>query len=101
MFAKSIVIFMLISVCVSSSTSAGSCVMFRFSIFLVSVKYTLFCFEFMRSIRTGVKIRIFLVPIAHWSGVGISSKSGRIPTTSGWLDSLVYPYTKMSGTVWS
>ena len=38
MFAKSIVIFMLIYVCGSSSTSAGSYVIFRFSIFLVSVK---------------------------------------------------------------
>ena len=99
MFTKSIVIFMLIYVRVSSSTSAGSYVIFRFSIFLVSVKYTLFCSEFMRSIRTGVKIRIFPIPIAHRSGVGISSKSGRIPTTSGWLDSLLYPYTKMSSTV--
>ena len=45
MFAKSIVIFMLTSVCVSSSTSAGSCVMSRFSIFLVSVKYALFLYK--------------------------------------------------------
>ena len=36
---------MLIYVCVSSSKSAGSYVIFRFSIFLVSVKYALFLFK--------------------------------------------------------
>ena len=36
---------MLIYVCVSSSKSAGSYVIFRFSIFLVSVKYALFLYK--------------------------------------------------------
>ena len=39
-------------------------------------------------ITTDVTIRIFPVPIEYWSGFGISSKIGRIPTRSEWLDSL-------------
>ena len=38
--------------------------------------------------RTDVKIGIFPIPIALWSGFVFSSKIGRIPTRSGCLDSL-------------
>ena len=41
-----------------------------------------------KNIRTDVKIGIFPIPIACWSGFGFSSKIGVIPTKSGWLDSL-------------
>ena len=100
MFAKSIVIFMLIYVYVSSSASAGSCVMFRFSIFLVSVKYTLFLYH-----KNSCEVSEQVSKLGFFLGShigresGFSKKNGKIPTTSGWLDSLLYPYTKMSSTV--
>ena len=103
MFTKSIVIFMLIYVRVSSSTSAGSYVIFRFSIFLVSVKYALFLYKHNKNscaVSEQVsKLGFFLFRSHIGRDSGFSSKNGKIPTTSGWLDSLLYPYTKLSCTV--
>ena len=101
MFSKSVVIFLLIYVCVSSSTSAGSYVIFRFSIFLVSVEYTLFLYH-KNSCEVSEQVPelgFFLFRSHIGRDSGFSSKNGKISTTSGWLDSLLYPYTKLSSTV--
>ena len=87
MFTKSIVIFMLIYVRVSSSTSAGSYVIFRFSIFLVSVKYALFLYKHHKNscaVSEQVsKLGFFLFRSHIGRDSGFLSKSGKISTISG------------------
>ena len=78
---------MLIYVRVSSSTSAGSYVIFRFSIFLVSVKYALFLYKHHKnscSVSEQVSKLVFFLFRSHIGrDSGFSSKNGKIPTTSG------------------
>ena len=89
MFTKSIVIFMLIYVRVSLSTSAGSYVIFRFSIFLVSVKYALFLYKHHKNscaVSEQVsKLGFFLFRSHIGRDSGYSSKNGKIPTKNAKL----------------
>ena len=80
MFNKSIVIFKLISICVTRYH-------FQLSV-LCLVSFYEYHKNSFENFRTDVKIGIFPIPIELWSGFGFSSKIGRIPTRSGCLDSL-------------
>ena len=39
--------------------------------------------------QTDVKIWIFPIPIAYWSGFGIFKQNRENPNDSGWLDNLL------------
>ena len=65
------------------------CGFWKFSRYHSHLSILLFCvILWFENFRTDVKIGIFPIPIALWSGFGFSSKIGRIPTRSGCLDSL-------------
>ena len=92
MFDKTIVIFMPIYVCVSSSTSARSrspCFVFFF--LDISFKYTLFLCKYHKNsydmkYRNRCQNPDFFLSRSHFgrdSGLGISSKIAEIPTRSG------------------
>ena len=99
MFAKSIVIFKLtgILICMASTANTWFYFVFRAISFLdisFSWVYSVRCCC-IRIIRIHlkiseqlVKIGIFPTPITYWSRFRFSHKIRRIPTRSGWLDSL-------------